>query len=159
MTKFSVEKKIAAIKEVEAGEGIGQVASRHQMSRTLLERLVRKYRIHGESGIQSQTFHWSAAQKYEVLQFMHEKQLSFVETSVLLGLQASTIIHWEKRYLENGSSGLEDKKKARKPRTPKPIQPKTRLEELEEENQNLRMENEYLKKLNALVAEREKGKK
>jgi regulator of replication initiation timing len=32
----------------------------------------------------------------------------------------------------------------------------TRLEELEEENLNLRIENEYLKKLNALVAEREK---
>ena len=58
--------------------------------------------------------------------------------------------------MEKGISGLENKKKGRKPRTPKPKPPKTKLEELEEENLNLRIENEYLKKLNALVAEREK---
>lgn len=58
--------------------------------------------------------------------------------------------------MEEGIIGLEDKKKGRKPRVQKPKPPKTRLEELEEENLNLRIENEYLKKLNALVAEREK---
>ena len=59
--------------------------------------------------------------------------------------------------MENGiSEGLEEKKKVRKPRVQKLKPPKTRLEELEEENLNLRIENEYLKKLNALVAEREK---
>jgi transposase len=58
--------------------------------------------------------------------------------------------------LANGMEGLKDKKKGRKPRVPRPKPPKTRLEELEEENLNLRIENEYLKKLNALVAEREK---
>ena len=58
--------------------------------------------------------------------------------------------------MENGIEGLESKKKGRRARTPKPKPPKTRLEELEEENLNLRIENEYLKKLNALVAEREK---
>jgi transposase len=58
--------------------------------------------------------------------------------------------------LENGIEGLENKTKGRKPRVKKPKPPKTRLEELEEENLDLRIENEYLKKLNALVAEREK---
>jgi len=58
--------------------------------------------------------------------------------------------------LKKGIEGLEDKKQGRKPRTRKPKPPKTRLEELEEENLYLRAENEYLKKLNALVAEREK---
>jgi len=51
--------------------------------------------------------------------------------------------------------GLEDKKKGRRPKAPKSQSPKTK-EELLEENQYLRAENEYLKKLNALVAEREK---
>ena len=58
--------------------------------------------------------------------------------------------------MEEGIVGSEGKKKGKKPRVQKPKPPKTRLEELEEENLNLRIENEYLKKLNALVAEREK---
>jgi transposase len=58
--------------------------------------------------------------------------------------------------LEKGIEGLEGKQKGRKPGTPKPKPPKTREEELLEENLYLRAENEYLKKLNALVAEREK---
>ena len=68
----------------------------------------------------------------------------------------STIWEWERRYLKNGMDGLEDKKKGRKPRTPKPKPPKTREEELLERIEDLEIENEYLKKLNALVAEREK---
>jgi transposase len=52
--------------------------------------------------------------------------------------------------------GLEDRKKGRKPKATKHKPPKTREEELLEENLYLRAENEYLKKLNALVAEQEK---
>ena len=37
--------------------------------------------------------------------------------------------------------------------------PKSEIETLQEENQRLRMENEYLKKLNALIQKREKSEK
>ncbi len=88
---------------------------------------------------------------------MHENELSCIETGIQFGISgSSTVWQWERRYLENGIEGLEDKKKGRKPRTPKPKLPKTRQEELEEENLRLRAEVAYLKKLNALVAEREK---
>lgn len=39
------------------------------------------------------------------------------------------------------------------------FEPKSEMETLQEENQRLRMENEYLKKLNALIQEREKSAK
>ena len=58
--------------------------------------------------------------------------------------------------MENGIEGLENKKKGRRPRVQKPKPPKTREEELLDRIQYLEAENEYLKKLNALVAEREK---
>ena len=58
--------------------------------------------------------------------------------------------------MKKGIEGLEGKKKGRKPRMPKPKPPKTREEELLDRIQYLEAENEYLKKLNALVAEREK---
>jgi transposase len=156
MTKYSKEERIAAIKAVEAGESINQVAKLYEMSRTVLQLSVRNYHEHGEKGLSSHAYSLSAEQKNEVLKYMHERQLSFAETGVLLGIRHSTIWQWERRYLEKGIEGLEDKKKGRKPRVQKPKLPKTRLEELEEENLNLRIENEYLKKLNALVAEREK---
>ena len=58
--------------------------------------------------------------------------------------------------MENGIEGLERKKNGRKPRIPKPKPPKTKEEELLDRIQYLEAENAYLKKLNALVAEREK---
>jgi len=71
---------------------------------------------------------------------------------------------WEKRYSEQGPVGLQDARRGRPPKMLKKEnkrkKPMTREEELETENNRLRMENAYLKKLNALVAEREKsGKK
>lgn len=156
MTKYSEEEKKTAIKAVEAGESFAQVARDYQISESVLKWIVRNYRERGEKGLNSHTYGWSAKQKYEVLKYMQENQLSFQETGIRLGIRDSTVLQWERRYLENGIEGLENKKKGRKPRVQKPKPPKTRLEELEEENLNLRIENEYLKKLNALVAEREK---
>lgn len=156
MTKYSKEEKIAAIKAIEAGESIIRISQKLEMDKSELKWIVRCYREHGEKGLIRHTNNWTAEQKNEILKYMHENQLSYTETGVRLGIRHSTILQWERRYLENGINGLEDKKKGRKPRTPKTKLPKTRLEELEEENLYLRIENEYLKKLNALVAEREK---
>ena len=156
MTKYSKEDCIRAIKVVEAGESINQAAKQYHMSRAVLQVSVRNYREHGENGLSNHGYRWTAKQKFEVLKYMHEKQISFLETSVLFGIRDSTIWNWEKKYLENGIEGLENKKKGRKPRIVKPKLPKTREEELLERIEDLEIENEYLKKLNALVAEREK---
>ena len=72
---------------------------------------------------------------------------------------------WERKYLEEGFEGLmkdnrgrpTGKKHGRPPKLSKPVE-----EDLIAENQRLHMENEYLKKLNALVQERierESGKR
>ena len=156
MTKYSKEEKLSAIREVERGESINQVAIEKKIGRTELQLWIRSFQMYGENGLKTHTYGWTSKQKYKVLKYMHDSQLSFTETGVLLGIRPGTIWQWEKRYLENGIAGLEDKKKGRKPRVQKPKPPKTRLEELEEENLNLRIENEYLKKLNALVGERVK---
>ena len=66
---------------------------------------------------------------------------------------------WERKYLEEGIAGLEKenrghptangKKRGRPPKLDKQVE-----EDLIAENQRLKMENECLKKLNALVQER-----
>lgn len=156
MTKYSKEEKIAAIQKVEAGESIAEVSKSHRISESVLRWEVNRYRQHGENEAKIYTYGLSAIQKYEILKYMHENQYSFQETGILLGIRGSTIGIWEKRYLENGMDGLKEKKKGRKPRIPKPKLPKTREEELLDRIQYLEAENAYLKKLNALVAEREK---
>jgi len=127
------------------------------MSRDVMEFYWRQYQEHGEEGLRSHAYGWTAEQKHQVLLYMHENNLSCKETAIQFGISGSaTIWQWEKRYLENGIEGLEGKKKGRKPRTLKPKPPKTREEELLDRILYLEAENEYLKKLNALVTEREK---
>ncbi|MGV8026462.1 MAG: helix-turn-helix domain-containing protein [Anaerolineaceae bacterium] len=157
MTKYRKEELIEAIQAVEAGGSIGGVAKQYQINEDVLGVSVRQYQEHGEEGLHIHAYNWTAEQKYKVLECMHEKDLSCRETGIQFGISgSSTVWQWEQRYLKNGIEGLEDKKKGRKPRTPKPKPPKTREEELLDRIQYLEAENEYLKKLNALVAEREK---
>jgi transposase len=157
MTKYNLEERLAAAQAVEAGESIANVARQFQMSPGVVSRSLKLYQEHGQEGLHSLTYNWTAEQKYKILEYMHENHLSCQETGIQFGISgSSTVWQWEQRYLEKGIEGLEGKQKGRKPGTPKPKPPKTREEELLEENLYLRAENEYLKKLNALVAEREK---
>lgn len=160
MTKFTITERLAAVQAVEEGESIPSVAKRYQMSPTVIRLSLGLYRQHGQMGLSSRTYHWTAEQKCQVLHYMHENHLSCKETSIQFGISgSSTVWEWERRYLEDGISGLENKKKGRRPRAQKPKPPLTREEELLAENEYLRAENAYLKKLNALVAEREKQEK
>ena len=105
--------------------------------------------------------------KLSVILDMREHQLGYVETSRKYGINShSRIMNWERKQLEEGYEGLmkenrgrpslEGKKRGRPPKLDKKVE-----EDLIAENQRLRMENEYLKKLSALVLadERENGKR
>ena len=126
----------------------------------VISKLVRLNHENGQEGLLSHAYNWTAEQKYQVLKYMHENQESCRETSIKFGISgSSTVRQWEQRYLETRIEGLENKKKGKKQRTPKPKLPKTREEELLETIRDQQMEIEYLKKLNTLVAEREKREK
>ena len=79
----------------------------------------------------------------------------------------NNVIRWERRYLEEGAEGLMKERRVRAcstggTRKGRPSKLDKKVEEdLIAENQRLRMEIEYLKKLSALVLaeERENGKK
>jgi transposase len=153
MTKYSRAERLAAAQAVEAGDSVGNVAKRLGMSRQVVQWSVRLYRGQGEAGFQTKKASYTAAQKLVILETMHSQGMSNVEAAVKFGIgTASTIWEWERRYLENGMEGLTPKKKGRRPRVPRPKAPLTPYEQLWAEN-------EYLKKLNALVAEREAREK
>lgn len=116
---------------------------------------------------------YSAEFKIGVIMDMREHHLSYGETvrKYLQGVSRTsaigTIQRWERIYLEEGAEGLMKERRGRackasgtrKGRPPK-LDKKVE-EDLIAENQRLRMEIEYLKKLRALVLaeERENGKK
>jgi transposase len=157
MTKHSIKKKLKAIEEIEAGDSIGRVAIKYGIDRRDMSYLWRLYQEHGLEGITKYKSNWTAEQKFEILKYMQENGLSGRETGIKFGIGGHiTVKQWEHRYLENGMNGLEEKNKDRKPRERKPKPPKTREEELLGRIEYLEAENAYLKKLNALVAEREK---
>lgn len=94
-----------------------------------------------------------------VVEYMHENHLSLNETCVKFRINSvSNLSKWERIYYEEGPQALyEDKRGRTRKMSSKPRKKKLSKdveEDLIAENQRLRMENEYLKKLNALVQER-----
>ena len=118
---------------------------------------------------------YSAEFKIGVIMDMREHRLGYGETvrkywDITQGQEQNyknTVIRWERIYLEEGAEGLMKERRGRACRasgTRKGRPPKLDRkveEDLIAENQRLRMEIEYIKKLSALVLaeERENGKK
>ena len=123
----------------------------------------------GKTGRKNKNY--SAEFKICVIMDMREHHLSYGETvrKYLQGVSPTSAIgtlqRWERIYLEEGAEGLMKERRGRackasgtrKGRPPK-LDKKVE-EDLIAENQRLRMEIDYLKKLSALVLAEEKKKK
>lgn len=97
--------------------------------------------------------------KQEVVETMQREKLSHKEVARLYGITAhGRVASWERIYLEEGPEGLYIERRGSKGRPPKKLKPEVE-EDLLTEVQRLRAENAYLKKLNALVAERVRQEK
>lgn len=96
--------------------------------------------------------------KQQVVETMRDQKLGYNETAKQFGIRHKRVQDWERIYLEQGPEGLYAGRRgggaggARKGRPPK-LDKKVE-EDLIAEVQRLRAENDYLKKLNALVSER-----
>ena len=99
--------------------------------------------------------------KQKVVEYMRENQLGLNETMRKFEITSKAIIpKWERIYLEEGASGLYIERRGRSSSAEGVRKGRLKLEKKVEEdliaeNQRLRMENDYLKKLNALVQERQ----
>ena len=94
--------------------------------------------------------------KQKVVETMMQEKLSYKEAARQFEVgDDKRVAAWERIYLEEGPEGLYIERRGRssKGRPPKKLKPEVE-EDLLAEVQRLRAENDYLKKLNALVAER-----
>ena len=129
-----------------------------------VQRWYRLYNNHGFESLRNGGATYDGSFKIMVVEYMHSNHLSYKSTAAFFGVKCdSNVAKWERIYYEEGPEGLLRKKpRGRPPKSMKKNKPVTQNKELSEatkedlitEIQRLRMENEYLKKLRALVQER-----
>ena len=103
---------------------------------------------------------YNGAFKQKVVEEIREGKQSLHEIEKKYGISRPLARHWERLYLEEGPERLYIDRRGRESRgrPPKAKQPGV-AEDLIAENQRLRTEVAYLKKLNALVLEEERQSK
>jgi len=169
MGKYTSEFKLEVVKHyLKTGGGYETTAKHFNIAaHSNVRKWVKKYEAHGEKGLTKNTKKYDGKFKIYVVEYMHRNKLSYHETAVQFNLSGDYVASkWERIYYEEGVAGLHEERRGRSRKmgrkaTKKKL-PKATEEDLIAEVQRLRMENAYLKKLNALVRERvqrENGKK
>ena len=161
MSKYSYEERLEAVlRVVEEGMSVRKSAKILGTAYEHVRRWVMRYEQFGPEGLIVKHGSYSGAFKVAVIEYMHENHLSLSQAAVKFGVPCdATVGKWERIYYEEGPQGLYQDNRGRKSKmsSDKPRKKKISKETEEDliaEVQRLRMENEYLKKLQALVQER-----
>ena len=168
-TKYDYNFRLRCVEAVlKKSHSISQVAQENGLKKSNLELWVLFYQHYGKEGLNARTKqHYEPLFKYEVLEVITKEHLSLRSACVRFNIPSeSVIISWRKAYELNGQAGLISKPKGRPTKMDKPIKrksrksakPLTREEELLKENEYLKAQNEFLKKLQALVQAEQKRK-
>ena len=149
MTKYNIDEKL---------EIINQYFNQHQSAKCISKQTgippavvndwIHKYEQHGLEGIKNKakTRTYTANEKYQILEYMAEHQLSNRACAAYFNIRYSMVYQWQKRFDENGILGLENKPKGKtlmtKKSNKKPQIQKSDLSELEQlKEENLKLKN------------------
>ncbi|CAH2464269.1 hypothetical protein IIQ_05324 [Bacillus cereus VD118] len=167
MAKFSSKEKIRAIRRyLEGAEGGKTIAKSIDVHPSMLYQWIKQYESLGENAFEKRYTSYSTQYKLDVLNYMNEQGTSIRETAALFNIPSyETLRKWKVAYETGGLDALQSKKKGRPSVEKKKINTtkdqgmvEGSIEALQAENERLRMENAYLKKLNALVQNKEKSR-
>ena len=162
MSKYSNEFKLKVVKYyLEEHHSYPECCKKFNISSwTPIQSWVSKYKLYGVEGIiKPLKSSYDGQFKQNVVEYMHDNHLSATEVSNYFRLgNANVVLKWERIYYEEGPQALYEERRGRNKKMSSKSKKKNLSKEIEkdliEEVQRLRMENEYLKKLNALVQER-----
>lgn len=161
MSKYSSKLKLEIVKYcIDEHHSSYDATKKYNIpSPTPIKEWIRKYKEHGVEGLIKQfKSSYGGEFKENVIRYMYDNHISATETAVHFRLQTPVVLKWERIYYEEGPLALYEERRGRKKNMNSKQRKKKLSKEVEEdliaENQRLKMENEYLKKLNALVQER-----
>lgn len=162
---FSEELKLAVVQYVLEGHTRKEASEKFCVSCTPIEKWVNLYKLHGAKGLLSRNLvgrqkGFDGEFRLKVLQYKQEHHLSCTQTAMHFCLDVVTVCRWEKKFQKEGARGLMKKQATKGSEKRQKKQEQSELQQenkrLSEEIYRLRMENDYLKKLNALIQKREK---
>lgn len=163
LAKHDESLKLKIVQAYLAGsKGYKALAKQYEVAPSSVRRWIGGYRQHGARALSKKFDHYSQEFKLRVLREIKQRELSQAEAAALFDVRGvGAIAIWQRRYDEGGPEALKPQPRGRPPKmmlTPKP--PKappppaddaSALEKLRKENEYLRAEVAYLKKLEALV--------
>lgn len=162
MAKYETAFKLKVVKSCLAGDGGAKLlARRWAVSEEKIRTWVNHYRLHGIDGLKPKRSVYSAQFKLQVLSHQDREQLSSRQVAAIYDIRnANQIVVWRRRLdtigvaeLEGCKRGLPTMKPTRCPPVP-PSMDTSSTRALREENEQLRAEVAYLKKLQALIRAR-----
>jgi transposase len=161
MAKFTYEDKKEIIRLYdEEHYGYPTIAKKYNVRVTTISRIVRRYKLHGESSlIKQKNRKFPADLKFEIISRAMNGE-SKKSLGIKYMIQEAQIILWLKKYEEFGYNGLIDKPKGRPPdmkKEKKAIDPNDKdavIKSQADRILELEAEVEALKKLRALVLQR-----
>ena len=162
MSKYNARFKRSVVKDYLSGERGGgrEVAHRHGVDHGTVRKWVAAWQAHGDTAFRKKHSQYDASFKLKVLQLMQARTLSGREAAAVFDIRNPSIIGiWKRQYDSGGIQALQPRPRGRPVKQPKsspppdpsrPDEARTKEELLKELNY-LRMENAYLKKLDALI--------
>ena len=167
MAKFTVEEKLEAVKRyINGTESQKVIAGSLGVAHSVFRTWIQQYQYHGEKAFEKRYTSYTLQYKLDVLNYMNEQGTSIRETAAIFNIAApSTLFQWKRQLETQGIDALQSKKKGRPSMKNESTQQSKQVlaegskEALEARIKQLEMENDYLKKLNALVQNKEKSPK
>ncbi|KAA6430957.1 helix-turn-helix domain-containing protein [Dyadobacter flavalbus] len=164
--KFSVEFRLTIVNAYLNGDSIKGLSRRFEITRSCIQKWVGHYKQGGGSSLLPQYGRdYSTEFKQQVVYAYQKQGLSLNECCFKFRIPSVSTLHvWVRQYEQFGIDGFSrargrPKSMKNKFKIIKTYGPLTRLEELENENLRLRAENDLLKKLDALIREKEVAQK
>jgi transposase len=158
-------KKKAIHQYLSGNVGVKSIARSLGINHEVLRMWIKQYEYHGVQAFEKSYTAYTIPYKLDVLNYMIENGTSPNEAAVIFNISSPGIIRkWRSQFNEHGVDALKPQKKGRhctmdmnKKGIKKQEPAEGSVQALQAELERLRMENAYLKKLNALVQNKEKS--
>jgi len=167
MAKYTFEMKRNAVEHyLNTNDSFKVTAKKHQVNYSLLREWVARTKEHGIESLNSKCTRYDIQFKMEVLNFMNNTGASPLQVAAMFNVPSPrTVRKWRSILESQGIDALRKTSmgyatvKKKKTIAPKKKQNVNSQNDLQKEIEYLRMENAYLKKLHALIQEKEKSQK